>query len=121
MLIEKTESDDELIDALRQEMALLRQENTRLQERLAREEYASSSRVEVARPGERKMAEASTEAELSRLRRLCKQQVRLHQHLLLDAAQMPVGGAAEYPGRGYTQTEIAEVNDSESRLFEKIP
>ena len=74
LLIEKTESDDELIDALRQELTLMRQENVRLQERLAREEYASNSRVEVARPTE-KANGASAEAELNRLRRLCKQQV----------------------------------------------
>ena len=55
-------------------MAFLKQENVRLQEKLAKEEHSSSSRVEVARPVE-KISGPSVEAEINRLRRLCKQQV----------------------------------------------
>jgi hypothetical protein len=76
MLIEKTESDDELIDALRQEVLSWKAQSVRLAEDLEREEQTSRSRIQYAKTPDTGMVGASSsDVELTRLRRLCTQQV----------------------------------------------
>lgn len=74
VMIEKTESDDQLIDALKEEVQFYKQEAVKLQTRLEREELQSKTRVEFAKQSDVTPAGGASDAELSRLRRLCKQQ-----------------------------------------------
>lgn len=79
VLIDKTESDDQLIEALREEMSLVRLECARQGERSERSNAETVTRVEFARGADATM-NTSTEVELRRMRRQCQQQVHSFIH-----------------------------------------
>jgi FKBP-type peptidyl-prolyl cis-trans isomerase (trigger factor) len=81
-LVEKAESDDALIEALQEEVQSLRKQNDDAKRKMKEQAAASAPQVRTMRATEGGGMSApvdtsaqALEAELNRMRRLCKQQV----------------------------------------------